>query len=254
METFTISTACSAGSQAISFACDLLASNYCDQVIAGGIDSISKTAYAGFLRLLSLDESGCHPFDKNRKGIMVGEGAAFFLLRKKPEKKYPLKVYAALKGHSVTNDAYNIVQMRADGAQVKRAMTEALKIAGLEKEHIDLIVAHGTGTQLNDRTEAAIIYDFFQGKTAGLSITAPKGALGHTGGASGAFGLLTGICAIQHQMVPPTVGLNNLAPEIQLAIVKDAPLRRPVQNVMVNSFAFGGTNVILICGKANGKG
>ncbi len=249
-EAIYIGNACSAGSHAISYGMDLLEEDCFDLVIAGGMDALSQMAYKGFLRLNAIDPEGCRPFDRDRKGIMVGEGAVFFMLQKSSACKWDRgRVYCALKGAGVTNDAYNVVQMKADGQQIIRAMEEALDASGLGRDEIDLVVAHGTGTILNDRNEAKIIHDFFDGQLEHVLVTAPKGAIGHTGGASGGFGLLTAIGSMLYGYVPPIYNLKNPDPDIRIPLVEGKPARHCVKGAIVNAFAFGGTNVVLVCEK-----
>lgn len=247
-EVIYISNACSAGSHAISYGIDLLSTSCFDLVIAGGVDVISKMAYAGFWRLNALDKTGCRPFNKKRKGIMVGEGAAFFMLEKASDDISNSKIYCEVCA-SVTNDAYHVVQMEPSGKQTKRAMTEALIAAELKKEDIGLIVAHGTGTELNDKTEARVIAEFFEDKIDNVAITAPKGVIGHTGGASGAFGLVTAIGSILFNVVPPIKNLDEEELSFTIPIVYNKPLRKKIEAAMVHAFAFGGTNVIITCKK-----
>lgn len=247
-EVINISSACSAGSQAISYGRDLLLAGCLDLVIAGGVDMLSQMAYAGFLRLNAIDLDGCKPFDKNRKGITVGEGAAFFIIERVQDAlARRSKIYCSLVGAGVTNDAYHVVQPNQDGVEIKRAMDQALKTTGRDKSEIDLIVAHGTGTYLNDKTESNIIYDYFGKYLSNMYVTAPKGAIGHTGGASGAFGVLAAIGSIMYNIVPPVLNLEEIDPACRIPIVYGKYIECAVNTVMINSFAFGGTNVVLVC-------
>lgn len=248
-EVIYIGNACAAGSQAVSYGKDLLENDCFDLVIAGGIDMLSQVAYAGFLRLNAIDPDGCHPFDQARKGIMVSEGAAFFVLEKNGFPAEKLKKYCILAGTGVTNDAYNVVQLKPDGREIRRAMEEALKDAGLSTSDIDLVVAHGTGTVQNDKTEAGVIADFFQSHLAKMVVTAPKGAIGHTGGAGGPFGLVVAIDAILTGEIPPVFNLENIDPDCRIPLVTHEVQRGRIKAAMVNAFAFGGTNVIIVCKK-----
>lgn len=250
-ETIYIGNACCSGSQAISYGMDLLELGDFDLVIAGGIDILSQMAYAGFLRLHAIDYSGCKPFDINRKGIMVGEGAAFYVMHRQSQTNKNQKVYCSLTGTSVTSDAFHVVQMNQDGVEISRAITEALQEAGQAKGNIDLIVAHGTGTVLNDRVESKIINEFFGEDLSNLYVTSPKGAIGHTGGASGALGVLVAIGSIVSGIIPPILNLESIDPECKIPLVNDKFIEHNVDVAMVNAFAFGGTNVVIICEKYN---
>ena len=253
-ESIYISNACSAGSQAISYGMDLLEADDFDLIIAGGLDGLSQSAYAGFLRLYSIDPGGCRPFDKDRKGITVGEGAAFFVLENETTAlREGRTIYAGLAGAGITNDGYHIVQIKPDGQAIVAAMDQALAFAGLAKEAVDLIIAHGTGTPLNDKTEAQLISSYFQDNTSDFRVTAPKSAIGHTGGASGAFGLLTAVGAIQTGRIPPVYHLQNMDPDCSIPLAAGEAGNAEIRHVLVNTFAFGGTNVIIVCTKYDGE-
>ena len=244
-----IGNACSAGSQAISYGMDLLKSEKYDLVIAGGIDILSQAAYAGFLRLNAIDLNGCKPFDKSRKGISVGEGAVFYSLERRSSVKLGGKIYCHLPGSGVTNDAFHIVQMNPDGQEAIRAMDQALSLSCLDKKDVDLIVTHGTGTTQNDKIESHIINQYFGDYASNIYVTAPKGAIGHTGGASGAFGVLAAVSSILTSMIPPICNLKEPDPECDVSIVIENSIKHDVKLVMVNAFAFGGTNVVILCKK-----
>lgn len=253
-EVIYIGNACSAGSQAISYSADLLEQGCFDLIIAGGIDILSRIAYNGFLRLNAIDPEGCRPFDKDRKGITVGEGAAFCVMQKMSSlNKQAGKVYCTVAGSGVSGDAYHIVQMQQDGKQIIRAIREALTYADITKDDVDLIVAHGTGTVLNDFNEAKIISGFFEGRKENLWVTAPKGAIGHSGGASGLFGIMTAIGAIQYEEIPPVANLKNLDPEVNIPLVTNLSQPYKVKTALVHSFAFGGTNVVIALKRYNGE-
>lgn len=243
-----LSNACSAGSQAISFGMDLLALDEYDLVIAGGLDILSQVAYAGFLRLNSIDHDGCRPFDLDRKGIMVGEGAAFFVLEKAATAvKNNHEIHCNLAAASTTHDAFHIVQIKPDCKEIFRALDAALDDAKLAKDSVDLIVAHGTGTIINDKVEAYLINNYFGDQAEYIHITAPKSAMGHTGGASGAFSLLVSIGALQTGIIPPVINLKNIDPQCNLPLIATECKSARIDVAVINTFAFGGTNVILIC-------
>lgn len=244
-----VGSACSASSEAIAYAADLLREERCDMAVAGGVEALSQLVYMGFMRLHALDEKGCRPFDENRKGIMVGEGAAFFVMEREGECRGN-KVYAALLGSGITNDAYHVVGMDKSGTQIKRAMGLALADAEVSGEDVDLIVAHATGTRLNDATEAECIKSFFGKNLAHVRVVAPKSAIGHTGGASGAFGVLTALECIRSNILPPVLRLEIPDEQCSLPVVYKTAQHRKISTAMINSFAFGGVNVVLMLGKA----
>lgn len=250
-EIIYIANACCAGSQAVCYGVDLLRYTDTDLVIAGGLDILSQAAYAGFQRLNAIDPDGCRPFDRERKGISVGEGAAFFTMeRNTPDLNKNRKVYCAVTGFGMTNDAYHVVQLKPDGLEIIRAMDEAVQSSGLSKDDIDLIVAHGTGTAQNDRVESSIIRTYFNEQLEHIHVTTPKGAIGHTGGASGAFGIATAIGSIIYGEVPSVTNLKTIDENFEIPLVFEA-VKKTINTVMVNAFAFGGTNIVVICKSIN---
>lgn len=242
-----IGNACAAGSQAISYGMDLVQAGIYDLVIAGGVDILSRAVCAGFLRLHAIDPGGCRPFDANRQGIAVGEGAVFYTLERRESCMENRPMYASLPAAGITCDAHHIVQMAPDGAEAVRAMEQAISRAGADKTEVDCIVAHGTGTIQNDRLEAQMIRTCFGEHTEHIYVTAPKGVLGHTGGASGAFGLLTAISAFTAGKIPPIANLEKPDPACSLRLVTRQSVPYTAKLAMVNAFAFGGTNVVLLC-------
>lgn len=236
--------ACCAGAQAIAYGFDLVCSGRYDFVVAGGIEVESKIMQNGFRRLNGIDEECCRPFDKNRKGIQVGEGAAFFVIQKNGSQKY-----GEILGQAVTNDAYHIVAPRPGGKYIQNAMELALKRANRKPKEIDAVVAHGTGTKKNDAIEAQVLGQIFPN----AYVTAPKSVIGHTGGASGAFGLLTALGILRYQEIPPIHHLVQLDEGITIRAVQKNAKKLMIRNVLVDCFAFGGTNTVLLCGYERGR-
>lgn len=230
--------ACCAGAQAVAYGCDLVRLGEMDYVIAGGAEAFSYLTWAGFERLGAIDPRGCKPFDHRRRGISVGEGAAFFLLcaHRPPD---PL---ACLLGYGATSDAYHMVAPAPGGDAMRRAMEQALRRSGLHPRLIDAVIAHGTGTIRNDAAEGGVLHGLL-GKTR---VTAPKGALGHTGGASGPFSLLTAIGCLRYQTLPAIA--RTVRPDQALKV---RPATRTVsmrlRYLLVNCFAFGGSNLSMVC-------
>lgn len=240
LKVIIIANACCAGAQSIAYAYDLLRVHGYDFIIAGGIEAFSYITYCGFKRLNAIDNTGCKPFDTNRKGIYVGDGAVFYVLRNTNIDGS----YCKILGQAVTSDAYHIVAPKPDGSHIYRAISQALHKAKKQQHDIDVIVAHGTGTRLNDRIEGHVIYELF----GNIDVTAPKGKIGHTGGASGAFGLLTALCALEFQCIPYIVNLNEQDKTIKFKGRMYKKKHKTINNVLVNCFAFGGTNTVLVCG------
>lgn len=240
-----IANACSSGAQAITYGCDLIQTSRYSFVIAGGMEGKSTITSAGFQRLKSIDPNGCKPFDENRRGISVGSGAAFFVLQAEKRES----AYCKISGYAVTNDAFHLVAPDAKGEQIKHAIRSALELANIVPDTVDAVVAHGTGTRLNDKVEAEALYSIL----GEIDVTAPKGRIGHTGGASGAFGLLTAIAMIKYQAIPPIISLRKLDVDIKIHAICERKKAKKLETVLVDTFAFGGTNVVIVCKKADYK-
>lgn len=236
-----LSNACCAGAQAIAYGCDLIRSGYCDRVVAGGVEAFSYLVYSGFQRLYSLDPQGCRPFHPERKGIGVGDGAAFFVL----SCDKPRRAYGRILGCAVTSDAYHTVAPEPQGKQAHRAIRLALQEAGLSPSSIHAVVAHGTGTRQNDQVEARLLYELF----GPVALTAPKGRIGHTGGASGAFNLLAALGILKFQRLPDSTiwRMEDEQPQVSLEHTQQ---EKAVQNILMNCFAFGGANIAMVCSGA----
>lgn len=241
LKVFIMSNACCASAQAIGFAKDLLNTNQYNYVIAGGIEIFSYLTYSGFKRLNSLDIEGCRPFDRERRGISVGDGAVFFVM----SRECMGKTKCFLAGYAVTNDAFHIVRSNVDGMCIGIAIKKAIRRAAIRPSDIKGVIAHGTGTLLNDSVESSVLYQLF----GEIDVTAPKGVTGHTGGASGAFGVLTAIYSLKHQCLPPVANLKNIDDSIGIKPVKGKKREKKMEYILVNSIAFGGTNIALVCGK-----
>lgn len=240
-----MANACCAGAQAIAYAYDLIRTGKYDYVVAGGAEAYSYITDSGFYRLNCIDENGCRPFDKNRKGITVGDGAAFFVV----ERYSNIHTYCEMLGHGITCEAYHVVSPKPDGTEIKNSIQNALRRAELKPENIDAVIAHGTGTKQNDSIEGKVLWEVFKE----IDVTAPKGKIGHTGGASGAFGLLTALCLLKYQEIPPVMNLRHQDDNINIHAIKDQSKKKDIHKVLINCLAFGGTNVVLLCGRGRKK-
>ncbi|MBU0943110.1 MAG: beta-ketoacyl synthase chain length factor [Proteobacteria bacterium] len=237
----TVSTACSSGAVAISLALKMLQSGKAEWILAGGADSLSHLTYFGFHSLQLVDPGGSKPFDKNRQGMSVGEGAALLLLTTtKPEK--PL---AQLLGAGLSCDAYHAAAPQPQGKGAAKAMQTALENAGLTADDIDYISLHGTGTADNDRAEAKAVSDLFPQPPPLSSI---KGATGHGLAAAGAIEAVVAALAIEKSFLPANTGYREADPELQLTPL-DKPVSHSTAAVLSNSFGFGGNNGCLIIGR-----
>jgi len=239
---FTVATACASGATAIIRGAELIRAGYCDAVIAGGADIVSQTVFSGFHALEAVSDSLTNPFSKNRKGINLGEGAAFFLLDTDESSG------VELLGAGESADAYHITAPGTDGAGPRKAMEAALADAGLESGQIGYINLHGTGTELNDRAEALAMKAVFPSLPPASST---KPITGHTLGAAGA--LEAAICWMvltKKKGLPVHCWDNVRDEEAPFSPVGSGDPGTPAI-CMSNNFAFGGCNVSLILGRIN---
>ena len=256
---FCVSSACASGTHAIGEAfCNIIAGRS-DVVITGGSEAaLTPVGLASFCAAKSLSTrndnpaTASRPFDRDRDGFVLSEGAAVLVLEELDHaKKRGAHIYAELLGYSATDDGYHITAPLPDGAGAATAMQLAMADAGVEKEKVDYINAHGTGTELNDIAETSAIRTVFGDHAYKLLISSTKGSLGHLLGASGAIELIVCIKAIEESVIPPTVNLEN--PDERCDLKMDfVPLqarKAAVSVAMSNSFGFGGHNACLVVGK-----
>ena len=240
----TISTACSSGSNAIFLAADRIASGEIDMMLAGGIDSFSRLTLNGFGSLLLIDAEGCRPFDEQRKGISLGEGAAVLVLESgETARRRKAPILARLSGWANTCDAYHATAPAPDGDGITRAIRSALGQSGMAPADIDYINAHGTATIENDRAEASAISMVFGGGMPPVSST--KRFFGHTFAAAGAIEAVVCVLALKNSAIPPNAGLNQLDSRCPVRVQRNFE-SSDISNVMSLSLGFGGNNNCLI--------
>jgi 3-oxoacyl-(acyl-carrier-protein) synthase len=240
----TVSTACSSGTVALKIALEMLRCGMAKQVLAGGADALCRLTYYGFHALQLVDEAGARPFDRYRRGMSVGEGAAMLVLT--AAENPPDKAMAELLGVGLSCDAYHPAAPHPEGAGALRAMEEALSDACLSPVDIDYMQLHGTGTLDNDLAEAKAIRALF-GKRPIPPLSSIKGSLGHSLGAAGAMGAAVSVLSIVHDMIPANTGFHDYDPELKLTPVR-VPTTADVKVALVNSFGFGGNNAVLALG------
>lgn len=241
----TISTACSSSANAIMFGSELIKSGKFDRIIAGGTDAITKFTLNGFNTLMILDKQGCRPFDDDRAGLTLGEGAAFVVLESEEAvRKEAKQTLCELTGYGNANDAYHQTASSPEGTGAFLAMHKALMMSGFQPNQIDYVNVHGTGTQNNDLSEGLALERIFKDKVPRFSST--KAFTGHTLGAAGAIEAVMSILAIRHGLIFPN--LNFTTPMKELKIQPEAKLIKDVEvkHVLSNSFGFGGNNSTLI--------
>lgn len=243
----TVSTACSSSVNALMTGCGLIRNGLLDRVIVGGADSLTRFTLNGFNTLMILDKTGCHPFDADRAGLTLGEGAAFLVLESADAVERSGKtVLARVKGYGNANDAYHQTASSPEGTGAFLAMSKAMEMSGLNPGSIDYINVHGTGTQNNDLSEGIAMKRIFGDPVPRFSST--KGFTGHTLGAAGAVEMVISILSLQHQTLWPNLGFRQPIPELgMIPVTKTTPAA--VHNVLSNSFGFGGNNSSVILGK-----
>jgi 3-oxoacyl-[acyl-carrier-protein] synthase II len=245
----TIVTACAASTQAIGYAARLIAMGVTDAMLAGGSETaITPTGVAGFRNMTAMSSSGIsRPFDVERDGFVISEGAAVLVLEAWDDAvRRGATILGEVLGTGSTADAYHITAPSPDGSGAVRAMEQALVDAGLAAGDIVQINAHGTSTPLNDMAEGVAINKVFG--HPGPPVTSTKGVTGHALGGAGALEAAAVLLSMEHRLIPPTMGLVDQDPEIQLDVVRDAPRPWAPGPTLSNSFGFGGHNGTLVIG------
>lgn len=243
-----ITTACAAGNYALSYAYDLLRFNRADVMIAGGTDAFSRAAWMGFNRLLAIAPDRCQPFDRNRKGMMVGEGCGILVLERLEDAiRRGALIYAELLGYGLSCDATHMTIPAVEG--ITRVIKQALINAGVEPENVSYINAHGTGTHANDRTECSAIFQVFSKDAKKIPVSSIKSMIGHAMGAASALEAIACVLAIRDNRVPPTINFEEPDPECEIDCVPNVSRELEVRVALNNSFAFGGNNASVVFGK-----
>jgi 3-oxoacyl-[acyl-carrier-protein] synthase II len=247
---FVVSTACASGATAVGTGLHLLRAGLCDIVLAGGADAMitpltaRSLAAAGVLSRNPNPSTASRPFDIDRDGFVMGEGAAVLVLERLNEDVQRRRdPYALLAGYGASCDAHHPVAPHPDGRGAAQAVEAALLDARAHPGDVDHVNAHGTGTKLNDSVEAGILRPLLR---PGTPVTSVKGAIGHTFGAAGAIEAAVTALSVHHQLVPPTAGLNRQDFADAITVVRHKPLRHRVGLALSNSFGFGGHNAVLV--------
>ena len=244
----TISTACSSSANAIFFGARLIKNNLLDVVVAGGTDALTKFTLNGFNTLMILDDQFCQPFDENRRGLNLGEGAGYIVLvSEKVAATLKNKPTITLSGYCNANDAYHQTASSPDGTGSYLAMSGALKQSGLKPSDIDYINLHGTGTQNNDIAEGTAIKRLFDPAYPKMSST--KTFTGHTLGASGGIEAVYSVLALQHGVIFPNLRLQTPMKDLPFEVATKFEKNTALKHVLSNSFGFGGNCSSLIFSK-----
>ena len=250
-------TACSTGAHAIGDAARIIQWGDADVMVAGGAESpISEIGIAGFNACKALStkradnpKAASRPYDADRDGFVMGEGAGVVVLEEyEHAKARGAKIYAEVLGYGMSGDAYHITAPSEDGAGAERSMRAALKRAGLQPGDVDYINAHGTST-MADTIELGAVERMMGDQASKATMSSTKSATGHLLGAAGAIEAIFSILAIRDQVAPPTINLDNPAVETKLDLAANAAVKRSIKIALSNSFGFGGTNASLVLGK-----
>lgn len=245
----TISTACSSAANAIVLGSNMLKAGILDAVIVGGSECLTKFHLNGFNALMILDKIPCKPFDAQRNGITLGEGAGYLVLELESNvKKKMCNPICYISGYGNACDAYHQTASSPDGKGAIRSMQKALTMSGLNPEDIGYINAHGTGTQNNDLSEGIAISTLFE-KVPPLSSTKPF--TGHTTSAAGGVEIVISILAMKNSFIPANLNYENKMEELNFEPVKHTLLNHPFQHFIKNSFGFGGNNTSIIVSNNN---
>jgi len=241
----TINTACSSSANAIFYAARLIKNDMLDVVVAGGTDSLTKFTLNGFNTLMILDDEFCQPFDENREGLNLGEGAGYLVLvSEKVTKTLGKKPYCKLSGYNNSNDAYHQTASSPDGTGSYLAMKGALEKSGLKPSDIDYINLHGTGTPNNDSAEGIAIKRLFEPDFPPMSST--KSFTGHTLGACGGIEAVFSVLAIKNGIIYPNLRFETKMSEVPFEPERKFLKGQKINHVMSNSFGFGGNCTSLI--------
>ena len=241
----TVVNACSSGTDAIGIGASWVRAGLCDMVIAGGADELCRVTYNGFISLMITDDTACRPFDRRRKGLNLGEGAAVLVLESEASvRRRKHRPQAVMLGYGAAGDAYHLTAPEPQGKGLRRAIFAALEESGMRPGDIAFINAHGTGTPDNDRVESKVLHDLFPG----VPFYSTKGGTGHTLGAAGAIEAAFTIASLKAGVIPPSAGFNERDPELPAHPVEQKTAVGG-RVALSQSLAFGGTNAVLIFGK-----
>ncbi len=239
----TLPAACAAGNYAIGFAADLIRAGRADIVVTGAAEVIQELQFSGFVRLAAMSPDRCRPFDLNRQGLIVGEGAGLVVLESEAHaRRRGANLQAEVGGYGLSCDAYHITRPHPDAVGSVSAMRQAIARSGLETTDIDFVNAHGTGTRANDVAEAKVMKEVFAGRR--VPISSMKGMLGHCMGAASALEAVACVMTVETGIYPPTLGYETPDPECDVDVVAGVARKGPANVVLNNSLAFGGYNAV----------
>jgi 3-oxoacyl-[acyl-carrier-protein] synthase II len=241
----TLPAACAAGNYAIGFAADLIRTGRADVVVTGAAELIQELQFSGFVRLAAMAPERCQPFDLNRQGLLLGEGAGLLVLESEQHANArDATLQAEVGGYGLSCDAYHITRPHPDATGSIAAMRDALARSSLSPADVDFVNAHGTGTRHNDLAESKVMHEVFGARR--VPISSMKGMLGHCMGAASALEAIACVYTLETGMYPPTVGYETPDPECDVDVVANFARRGKADVVINNSLAFGGYNAVAV--------
>src|SRR5262245_1118436 len=243
--------ACSSGNHALAFGCDLIRRDEADAMLIGGVDVFAPTEFTYGHNLRAPAGEHCQPFDRNRRGLMIGEGAGMLVLEASEHAaRRGARAYAEVKGYGLSSDGFHVTSPDPSGAGAIRAMHAALRAAALSPDDIDYVSAHGTGTPANDRAEVVALRTVFGDRSSRLPVSSIKSMIGHSMGAASAIESVVCCLALRDGVVPPTINYETPDPDCPVDCVPNEARSLALRAVMNNSFAFGGNNAVVVFTKA----
>jgi len=239
-----IANACASGTNAIGHAFNAIRTGRYQRILAGGYDALSELVFVGFDSLQAATPEKCRPFDSNRSGMVLGEGAALFALEEfESARRRGAEILGEIVGYGISTDNHHLTQPNPDGSGPRRAMEQALAQAELKPKQVGYINAHGTATVLNDTAEGKAIIELF----GEVPVSSTKSMMGHSLVAAGAIEAVVSLLALQHQFLPPNINFREA--ELSLNIVANQPRDAQFDCAVSNSFGFGGTNATIVLRK-----
>jgi 3-oxoacyl-[acyl-carrier-protein] synthase II len=241
-----IANACASGTNAIGHALQCVRSGRYQRVLTGGYDALAEMVFVGFDSLEASTREKCRPFDRDRSGMVLGEGAAVLALENLEDaQRRGVPILAEMVGYGISTDNFHITKPEPSGIGPRQAMQRALDSARISASDVDYINAHGTATMFNDAAEGKAIGALFDG----VPVSSTKSMMGHSLGAAGAIEAVVCLLALQHQFLPPNINFTTPDDELDVNIVANEARLAPVNTVLSNSFGFGGTNASILMRK-----
>ncbi|MCA1581476.1 MAG: beta-ketoacyl-[acyl-carrier-protein] synthase family protein [Acidobacteria bacterium] len=249
----TITTACSSSANAMGFAHDVIAAGLADVVITGGSDVLARLTYGGFNSLRSVDPEPCRPFDRERRGLSIGEAAGILVFEEwERARRRGAPILAEFLGYGVTSDAYHMTAPDPTGAAGGRTVRSALAAAGVNADDVDYVNAHGTATPQNDSAETAALKMGLGDRARNVPISSIKSMIGHCLCASGAIEAVATVLTVRDGKIPPTIHYDNPDPACDLDYVPNAAREGRVDVALSDSFAFGGNSSVVVFAREAG--